>query len=308
VAVAAAVAPGHPHGTKPASVAIPIPRPESPSEIAAENVVTASLDHPGKDEIHIDPVQVHAAASSAETAPVAKPVPDQAAVAAVQQASPAPQPPASPATAPTPSELADAAKKSGRQAPDAPAAPDGSDTQPAAPDGQADDGPASDGQAGDGQAGGAAQGGTPGKTVQLIRPFSDRAGELTVGGRKIQLEGVLPTDTSRICVDAKGKTWPCGVAARTALRMFLRGRTVDCDMPEPVGQNDTTASCRYAKTDLSDWLVRNGWAEPAPGSSFSDANQEARDQARGIYGSDPRKGAKSTLAPTPPAEDPLNPI
>ncbi|KAA0699419.1 hypothetical protein DTW90_08490 [Neorhizobium sp. P12A] len=306
-AVAAAV-PGHPYKatSKEASVAIPIPRPQSPSEIAARNVVTASLGHPGKDELHIDPVPTSAVmapvpAAPATTTPVPgrtvavqppSPIPQQQSPLP-QQPSVAPQLPASPETGLSPSELADAAKKSARQAPAAPATPDGSQTQPAAPEGPAAPAP---------------QNATPGKTVQLVRPFSNRAGELTIGGRKIQLQGVLPTDPGRICVDDSGKTWPCGATARTALRMFLRGRTVDCDMPESAGQTDTVASCRYAKTDLSDWLVRNGWAEPAPGASLSDANQEARDQKRGIYGSDPRKGAKSTLAPAPPVEDPLNPI
>jgi endonuclease YncB( thermonuclease family) len=187
--------------------------------------------------------------------------------------------------------MADAAKKSDRQ-PAAPAAtPDENSPAAAAPGSEAS---------------GAPQAQT--KTVQLIHPFSDRAGVLTIGGRSIQLSGVIPMDTSRICTDAAGKSWPCGVLARTALRMFLRGRTVDCDMPEPAKQDGVVASCRYAKTDLSDWLVRNGWAEPVDDSSLADASREAREEKRGIYGSDPRKGGKSTLGPALPAENPLNPI
>ncbi len=159
-----------------------------------------------------------------------------------------------------------------------------------------------------GQAAPEAQGSVPLKTVPLVQPLAERGGVLTLAGKSLQLAGVLPTDPRRICTGPNGKDWPCGVIARTALRTFLRGRTIDCDMPDGKWQSGMTAACRYARTDLGDWLVRNGWAEPAPGSALFDASEEARRQLLGIYGNDPRKGLKSTLAPTPPPEDPLNPI
>ena len=237
-----------------------------------------------------------------------------------------PEPPA--ATGGDDTDMADAAKKSARK-PDSTTAPDNAGSQPPAAGQPVTDGPAADAQTSDGTAPNAqpqpsqtlpnpsAPAAAPAdpsaapatKTVEIVRPFSDQAGILTVGGRSIQLAGVVPMDTNRNCTDADGKSWPCGITARTALRMFLRGRTIDCEIPATSGEKaNVTAACRYAKTDLSDWLVRNGWAEPTPGSPLADANQEARDQKRGIYGSDPRKTGKSTLAPTPPPENPLNPI
>ena len=146
------------------------------------------------------------------------------------------------------------------------------------------------------------------KPVELVRPFSDRAGVLTIAGKRVQLPGIIPTDVDRMCTGPNGKTWPCGAAARTAFRMYLRGRTIDCDLPSPTWQGTVTGACRYVRIDLSEWLVRFGWAEPEAGSPLVALAEQAKQQKRGIYGDDPRPGGKSTLAPALPKEDPLNPI
>jgi endonuclease YncB( thermonuclease family) len=144
--------------------------------------------------------------------------------------------------------------------------------------------------------------------VELVRPSSDRAGTLTVGNRSVQLFGIIPTDIGRMCAGSDGKNWPCGTAARTAFRMYLRGRIIDCDLPSATWQGTVTGNCRYVRIDLSEWLVRFGWAEPEAGSPLEAVAEQAKQQKRGIYGDDPRKGRKSTLAPAPAKEDPLNPI
>ncbi|UWU21543.1 MULTISPECIES: thermonuclease family protein [unclassified Rhizobium] len=146
------------------------------------------------------------------------------------------------------------------------------------------------------------------KPVELVRPFSDRAGILTIGGKSVQLPGIIPTDVDRMCTGPSGKSWPCGAAARTAFRMYLRGRTVDCDLPSPTWQGTVIGACRYVRVDLSEWLVRFGWAEPEAGSPLVALAEQAKQQKRGIYGDDPRVGGKSTLGPAPAKENPLNPI
>lgn len=145
-------------------------------------------------------------------------------------------------------------------------------------------------------------------TLELVRPFSDQAGILTIGGRSVQLTGIIPTDVDRMCTGPSGKDWPCGQAARTAFRMYLRGRSIDCDVPDANWKGTAKGACRYVRVDLSAWLVRFGWAEPEPGSPLAALVDEAKEKKRGIYGDDPRKGGKSTLAPPPVKEDPLNPI
>jgi endonuclease YncB( thermonuclease family) len=145
-------------------------------------------------------------------------------------------------------------------------------------------------------------------TIELVRPFSDQAGMLTISGRSVQLTGVIPTEVDRMCTGPSGSSWPCGQAARTAFRMYLRGRSIDCDVPDADWKGTVTGACRYVRIDLSAWLVRFGWADPEPGSPLSALVDEAKQKKRGMYGDDPRKNGKSTLAPTPPKEDPLNPI
>lgn len=145
-------------------------------------------------------------------------------------------------------------------------------------------------------------------TIELVRPFSDQAGILTIGGRSVQLTGIIPTDVDRMCTGPSGKDWPCGQAARTAFRMYLRGRSIDCDVPDANWKGTAKGACRYVRVDLSAWLVRFGWADPEPGSPLTALVDEAKEKKRGIYGDDPRKSGKSTLAPPPVKEDPLNPI
>ncbi len=145
-------------------------------------------------------------------------------------------------------------------------------------------------------------------TIELVRPFSDQAGILTIGGRSVQLTGIIPTDVDRMCTGPSGKDWPCGQAARTAFRMYLRGRSIDCDVADASWKGTAKGACRYVRVDLSAWLVRFGWADPEPGSPLAALVDEAKEKKRGMYGDDPRKSGKSTLAPAPAKEDPLNPI
>jgi endonuclease YncB( thermonuclease family) len=145
-------------------------------------------------------------------------------------------------------------------------------------------------------------------TIELVRPFSDQAGILTITGRSVQLTGIVPTDVDRMCTGPSGKDWPCGQAARTAFRMYLRGRSIDCDVPDANWKGTVKGACRYVRVDLSAWLVRFGWADPEPGSPLAALVDEAKQKKRGMYGDDPRKNGKSTLGPAPAKEDPLNPI
>jgi len=145
-------------------------------------------------------------------------------------------------------------------------------------------------------------------TIELVRPFSDQAGILTITGRSVQLTGIVPTDVNRMCTGPSGKDWPCGQAARTAFRMYLRGRSIDCDVPDANWKGTVKGACRYVRVDLSSWLVRFGWADPEPGSPLASLVDEAKQKKRGMYGDDPRKNGKSTLGPALPKENPLNPI
>ncbi|TAX53940.1 thermonuclease family protein [Rhizobium leguminosarum] len=126
------------------------------------------------------------------------------------------------------------------------------------------------------------------KAVELARPMVDNAGMLSFGERRLQLAGIVPTPVDRICGPA-GRQWPCGMMAKTALRLLLRNRSVTCDLNSVEWKDTVTTACRLGTEDLSAWLAENGWAEPTAGSPLTAAAEKARQAGKGLYGDDPRR-------------------
>ncbi|MGO6682045.1 thermonuclease family protein [Rhizobium leguminosarum] len=126
------------------------------------------------------------------------------------------------------------------------------------------------------------------KPMELARPAVDNAGILSFGERRLQLAGIVPTPVDRICGPA-GRQWPCGMMAKTALRLLLRNRSVNCDLETVEWKETVTTACRLGTEDLGSWLAENGWAEAAAGSPLTAAAEKARQAGKGLYGDDPRR-------------------
>ncbi|MBY5551365.1 thermonuclease family protein [Rhizobium leguminosarum] len=126
------------------------------------------------------------------------------------------------------------------------------------------------------------------KAIELVRPMVENAGILSFSGRRLQLAGIVPTPVDRICGPA-GRQWPCGMMAKTALRLLLRNRSVSCDLETVEWKETVTAACRLGTEDLGLWLAENGWAEPTSGSPLTSAAEKARQTGKGLYGDDPRR-------------------
>ncbi|MGZ2406528.1 thermonuclease family protein [Rhizobium leguminosarum] len=126
------------------------------------------------------------------------------------------------------------------------------------------------------------------KPMELARPMVENAGILSFGERRLQLAGIVPTPVDRICGPA-GRQWPCGMMAKTALRLLLRNRAVTCDLQTVEWKETVTTACRLGTEDLSAWLAENGWAEPAAGSPLTSVAEQARQAGKGLYGDDPRR-------------------
>lgn len=126
------------------------------------------------------------------------------------------------------------------------------------------------------------------KAVELARPMVENAGILSFGERRLLLAGIVPTPTDRICGPV-GRQWPCGMMAKTALRLLLRNRSVSCDLETVEWKETVTTACRLGTEDLGLWLAENGWAEPAAGSPLAAAAEKARQAGKGLYGDDPRR-------------------
>src|SRR5262249_3256308 len=87
------------------------------------------------------------------------------------------------------------------------------------------------------------------------------SGTLEAGDVVIKLKGIVASKADAQCHDKQGKNWPCGAAAKTALRRLVRARAVVCDLPEPGEQKSFTPRCAVAGTDRSTWMVRQGGAQ-----------------------------------------------
>ena len=88
------------------------------------------------------------------------------------------------------------------------------------------------------------------------------SGTLEAGDVVIKLDGIVAHKADDQCQDKNGKNWPCGTAAKAALRRLIRARAVVCDLAEQSEQKIITARCTVSGTDLSTWMVRQGWAKP----------------------------------------------
>ena len=111
------------------------------------------------------------------------------------------------------------------------------------------------------------------------------SGTLEAGDVVIRLNGIVASKADAQCHDKQGRNRPCGAAAKTALRRLVRARAVVCDLPEPGEQKSFTARCAVSGTDLSTWMVRQGWAKPndPPEPALADAAEAAKSERIGLW-------------------------
>ena len=104
---------------------------------------------------------------------------------------------------------------------------------------------------------------TPKETTKRYYRVKVRdGGTLQAGKVVIRLSGIAAREADATCKDGNGKSWPCGAAAKTALTRLIRARAVSCALPKGGEHHIFETSCEVAGTDLSTWLVRQGWATP----------------------------------------------
>jgi endonuclease YncB( thermonuclease family) len=111
------------------------------------------------------------------------------------------------------------------------------------------------------------------------------SGTLKAGDVVIKLDGIVARPTDSQCQDEKGESWPCGAAAKAALRRLVRGRAVVCALPTTAEQKPFMTRCAVSGTDLSTWLVRQGWAKPIdpPEPMLADAARAAKSERIGLW-------------------------
>lgn len=143
------------------------------------------------------------------------------------------------------------------------------------------------------------------KGTKLFQPVAPAAGLIEAKGYSVAISGIEIIGQDETCT-SDGKSWPCGVRARTAFRAFLRGRAVVCAVPPEGGRDLIAADCRIGKQDVGQWLVENGWARAAKGGPYVEAGEKARSERKGIFGSAPSLSGVPSM-PAAPAPAPQAP-
>ena len=141
--------------------------------------------------------------------------------------------------------------------------------------------------------------------TKLFQPLATAAGLIEAKGYSVAVSGIDVVPQDETCT-TDGKSWPCGIRARTAFRAFLRGRAVVCTVPPDGGRDRIAAQCRIGKQDVGQWLVDNGWARAAKGGPYVEAGEKALTAKKGIFGSAPNL-AGMAAEPAAPAQAPQAP-
>jgi endonuclease YncB( thermonuclease family) len=124
------------------------------------------------------------------------------------------------------------------------------------------------------------------KATRFYRVIVRDGGTLeTRGDIVITLEGIGAYAADETCKDAKGRTWSCGKSAQVALTRLIRGRAIVCKVPAMGKLSSVTARCTLAGTDLSTWMVAQGWAKPAAPTEpkLAKAADAARKKKIGVW-------------------------
>ncbi|CDX24581.1 conserved exported hypothetical protein [Mesorhizobium sp. ORS 3324] len=149
-----------------------------------------------------------------------------------------------------------------------------------------------------------------GDGTKLVQPVATAAGLIKAKDYSIAVSGIDVVKADETCIDA-GKSWDCGVRARTAFRAFLRGRTVVCALPPQGGEAAIAVKCWVGNKDVGLWLVENGWARAAQGGPYVEAENKARAAKKGIFGAAPNLGGLPALpaavGPAPVAPESILP-
>lgn len=118
---------------------------------------------------------------------------------------------------------------------------------------------------------------------------------LRSGALRVKLAGLRPIDTDQTCRTAAGVEWPCGRQATVALRLLMRGRSPACVLPDGIKDGTTVGLCRLGAQDVSEWMVRQGWAY-AGTPDLAEAEADAREHRRGAFALDVPSVAPQTSA------------
>ena len=107
-------------------------------------------------------------------------------------------------------------------------------------------------------------------------------------GTEYRIYGIDAPELHQTCLEANGKTWLCGRAAKARLTTLLKRGNVNCEVRAKDRFERAIAVCgAEGVPDIGEALVRDGYAiDFGPGGSagpYRDAQDEAEAVKRGIW-------------------------
>jgi endonuclease YncB( thermonuclease family) len=124
---------------------------------------------------------------------------------------------------------------------------------------------------------------------------------IAIGDRHVRLRGIDAPEKRQTCAGRDGQVYECGRDAAAVLGELTRGRDVVCNVVELDRYGRAAALCLTEAGDLSEAMVRRGWATIYPrygGRAYQAAQREAQDAKLGLWSgrfvppSDWRKGVR----------------
>ena len=108
-----------------------------------------------------------------------------------------------------------------------------------------------------------------------------------IGGQRYRLHGIDAPELHQDCIDALGKSWPCGRRARTELQRIIGTQPVNCRAVVTDRFGRIVATCMAGGRDLAEEMVRTGYAMSSPSrgaaNPYEHAQSEARAGKRGLW-------------------------
>jgi endonuclease YncB( thermonuclease family) len=109
-------------------------------------------------------------------------------------------------------------------------------------------------------------------------------GTLEVNGVRLQLYGIRLPDRYQLCRDTGGQVFHCSRHSARALKDRLAAGELHCIGRGVDANGHNLALCLQGRTDLSQWLVSQGWAlADVGGNDYAADEEQARARHLGLW-------------------------
>lgn len=110
-------------------------------------------------------------------------------------------------------------------------------------------------------------------------------GTLLANGKPLIPVGTTFLPANTLCESPTSGRWACGLRAYVSLRNFVHGKELKCEIVSEKAEG-ALARCYRERSNVSDWLLSEGWALYDPSAlddALAQAAEDARKKLRGIW-------------------------